>query len=190
MEDPDVFLLQLLHVICDRFPSLGVRESDDKPVLFQVGCPCKTSHPVSHLGFILLEEVEEALGTAEQWRRSALANCESHGSQHSAPGRLVSTKGGSGEKQVDADRFVCGNTWDFKNSLSLPHKCQNMVLEVVDIEENLWPTQLKHSPCITKFSLFMPAGKIWLEQIGRTCRLFGMHSTCLLRMSACGQWMR
>ena len=96
MEDPDVFLLQLLHVICDRFPSVGVRESDDKPVLFQVGCPCKTSHPVSHLGFILLEEVQEALGTAEQWRRSALANCESHGSQHSAPGRLVSTKGGSG----------------------------------------------------------------------------------------------
>ena len=144
MEDPDVFLLQLLHVICDRFPSVGVRELwDDKPVLFQLSCPCKTSHSVSHLGFMLLEEVEEALGTAEQkvekvsinhLREPWLSALSSRASrQHER------WKWWKQVERVDADRFVCSDTWDLKNFLSLLHKCQKMVLEVVEIQEDLGP---------------------------------------------------
>ena len=66
MEDPHAWMLQLLHVICERFPSVAVRDWDGKPIVFQVSCPCKTSHSVSHLGFLHLEEVEGVLGTAEQ----------------------------------------------------------------------------------------------------------------------------
>ena len=66
MEDPHVCLLQLLHVICERFPSVGVRDWNGKPIVFQVSCPCKTSHYVSYLGFLHLEEVEGVLGSS-QW---------------------------------------------------------------------------------------------------------------------------
>ena len=42
-------------------------------------------------------------------------------------------------ERVDADRFVCRNNWDLNNFLSLLHKCQKMVLEVVDVQDNLGP---------------------------------------------------
>ena len=42
MEDPRACLLQLLHVICERYPSVGLRDIDDKLLVFQVSCPCKT----------------------------------------------------------------------------------------------------------------------------------------------------
>ena len=60
---------------------------------------------------------------------------------------------------MDADRFVCGNTWDFKNSLSLPHKCQKMVLEVVDIEENLGWANIAQAFPLLHGVLFVHAGR-------------------------------
>ena len=33
---------------------------------FHLKCPCKRSHAVTHLGFLLLEKVESTLGSAEQ----------------------------------------------------------------------------------------------------------------------------
>ena len=72
MSDPTVPLLELLHVICERFPpvlddnylssmSLGSVE------FVQLRCPCQRSpHQVSQLGFLLLEEVEGALGSTKQ----------------------------------------------------------------------------------------------------------------------------
>lgn len=63
---PNVCLLQLLHLICESYPSMGVRWWDDQPISFQVSCPSKMSHFLSHLGFLLLEEVESVLGSVQQ----------------------------------------------------------------------------------------------------------------------------
>ena len=63
---PNVCLLQHLHLICESYPSMGLRWWDDELISFEVSCPSKISHSVSHLGFLLLEEVESALGFVEQ----------------------------------------------------------------------------------------------------------------------------
>ena len=68
MEDPNILLLDLLHVICERFPPIG-RENlrDDLSGFFQVSCSCEhTSHSVSPHGFLLLEAVEGVMETTEQ----------------------------------------------------------------------------------------------------------------------------
>ena len=61
MENPKLRLLELLDVICDQ--CVPVRRS-----IIQVSCPSPghISHSVSPFCFSLLEEVEQALGTAEQ----------------------------------------------------------------------------------------------------------------------------
>ena len=76
MKDPKQSMLELLHVICERFPPVfddayinhwghGYPSADVEFV--QLKCPCPRSpHQVSQLGFLLLEEVEGAFGSAEQ----------------------------------------------------------------------------------------------------------------------------
>ena len=61
MENPKLRLLELLDVICDQ--CVPVRRS-----IIQVSCrsPGHISHSVSPFCFSLLEQVEQALGTAEQ----------------------------------------------------------------------------------------------------------------------------
>ena len=69
-------LLELLHVICERFPPVLFKAEDNvypfspekggQPMAFHLKCPCKRSHAVTHLGFLLLEKVESTLGSAEQ----------------------------------------------------------------------------------------------------------------------------
>ena len=77
MKDPKMAMLELLHVICERFPPIfdevlmeqwGVGRYDVDCELVQLKCPgCPRSpHQVSQLGFLLLEEVEGAFGSGEQ----------------------------------------------------------------------------------------------------------------------------
>ena len=141
MEDPRACLLQLLHVICERYPSVGLRDIDAKPLVFQVSCPCKTSHSVSHLGFLLLEDVEAALGSVDQrvekvlveylqepWL-SALSSRASRQHERWKWWKMV--------ESVDAFRFLCGNQWDLENFLTMVKNCQRMALVVVDIQDDL-----------------------------------------------------
>ena len=68
MEDPNPLLLDLLHVICERFPPID-REglTEDLRGFIQVSCSCEdTSHTVSPFGFLLLEAVEGVMETTEQ----------------------------------------------------------------------------------------------------------------------------
>ena len=79
-ENPNPLLLDLLHVICKRFPPvdrddvpLEARGSPNSvnlipgPEFFEVGCACKdTYHAVCPYGFLLLEGVERIMGTTEQ----------------------------------------------------------------------------------------------------------------------------
>ena len=66
MENPKFYLLELLHVICERHPPNLRRRFAEGDQLFQVSCPCQDTHSVSHLGFLILEEVEGALGSKGQ----------------------------------------------------------------------------------------------------------------------------
>ena len=141
MEDQRACLLQLLHVICERYPSVGLRDIDDKLLVFQVSCPCKNSHSVSRLGFLLLEDVEAALGSVEQrvekvvveylqepWL-SALSSRASRQHERWKWWKMV--------ESVDAFRFLCGNWWNLENFLTLVKYCQRMALVVVDIHRDL-----------------------------------------------------
>ena len=62
-EDPLPHLLDLLDLICERFPPTGPTENGE---CVQVSCPRHGSHSVAPIGFQLLEAVEAALGTLEQ----------------------------------------------------------------------------------------------------------------------------
>ena len=67
MEDRQTSLLVLLHVIAERFvPVIYAPEVEDYPMAFYLRCPCKKTHAVNHLGFLLLEKVEGSLESAEQ----------------------------------------------------------------------------------------------------------------------------
>merc|ERR1712107_318954 len=67
MEDRQTSLLVLLHVIAERFvPVIYAPEDEDYPMAFYLRCPCKKTHAVNHLGFLLLEKVEGSLESAEQ----------------------------------------------------------------------------------------------------------------------------
>ena len=76
MEDPSPPLLDLLHVICERYPPDDRDEvpADEVPYnlipgpeLIQVSCTCKqASHEVSPTGILYLEEVERGMGTTQQ----------------------------------------------------------------------------------------------------------------------------
>ena len=64
--DPKFLQLELMHVICARFPPDEEDFSSSQTQLVRVRCPCNQTHEVAPLGFLLLEEVEAALGSTEQ----------------------------------------------------------------------------------------------------------------------------
>ena len=67
MDNRQAPLHLLLHVICERFvPVVYRQEDEDYAMAFHLRCPCKKTHAVKHLGFLLLEKVEGALDSAEQ----------------------------------------------------------------------------------------------------------------------------
>merc|ERR1712107_930813 len=67
MEDRQTSLLVFLHVIAERFvPVIYEPEVEDYLMAFYLRCPCKKTHAVNHLGFLLLEKVEGSLESAEQ----------------------------------------------------------------------------------------------------------------------------
>ena len=65
MKDPRLSILELLDTICERCPPLQEARGG-RTVFIQVRCPQHISHLVSPLGFLLLEEVEQAFGSAKQ----------------------------------------------------------------------------------------------------------------------------
>ena len=84
MEDPNPRLLDLLHVICQRFPPVARDDVPEEarsrwsngeirvneipgPEFIELSCTCRhTRHAVCPFGFLLLEGVERAMGTTQQ----------------------------------------------------------------------------------------------------------------------------
>jgi len=140
MEDRQTSLLVLLHVIAERFvPVIYAPKDEDYPMAFYLRCPCKKTHAVNHLGFLLLEKVEGSLESAEHevvkvslgegvlqepWL-SALAS------------RLVRQR--SSVTQIEAARFRSWAEGDLDNLLFLQQRCEKLSLTTLllwgDLEE-------------------------------------------------------
>ena len=131
MENPKAPLLALLHVICERFPPVLFRpEENGQPVIFHLSCPCKKSHSVTHLGFLLLEKVEDTLPSAEQKVDTVflgdldepwLSALESRASRQQ---RIV--------RKVEAGRFVFQpEDHTMEKLFSLQQNCQKLTFEEV-----------------------------------------------------------
>ena len=146
MEDRQTSLLVLLHVIAERFvPVIYEPEDEDYPMAFYLRCPCKKTHAVNHLGFLLLEKVEGSLESTEQevvkvslgkgvlqepWV-SALAS------------RLVRQR--SSVAQIEAARFRSWPEGDLDNLLSLQQRCVKLSLrtlwlkgDVGTLDQEVW----------------------------------------------------
>ena len=63
LDKTESHLLQLLDIICQRFPSNHTSAGPDQ---VKVACPCHEVHEVSTLGFLLLEMVERSAETCRQ----------------------------------------------------------------------------------------------------------------------------
>ena len=138
MKNPKASLLELLHVICERFPPVAYQSHevcDLKPMLFCVSCPCKRSHPVSHLGFLLLEEVEGALGSAlQELEKVYLLNIEE---PWLAAICSRMSRQQSAVQKLDAERFVCTNAGHTKALIVLQKSCKKQELEEVEVLGNI-----------------------------------------------------
>ena len=66
MKDPGSPLLDLLDLICEKYPSLKTNGKNRRTDFVQVRCPRHGSHSVSPAGFLILEKVEAALESTEQ----------------------------------------------------------------------------------------------------------------------------
>ena len=66
MKDPGSPLLDLLDLICEKYPSLKANGKNRRSDFVQLRCPRHGSHSVSPAGFLILEKVEAALESTEQ----------------------------------------------------------------------------------------------------------------------------
>ena len=125
MENPRLPLLELLHTICERFPPVIFRlEENGRPMAFHLSCPCKRSHAVTHLGFLLLEEVEGGLESAEQQVEKVFLGWL-WGSWFSALESRARRQQRSVNK-VEADEFVFEEEDYMEKLLSLQQNCQKL----------------------------------------------------------------
>ena len=136
MENPKVPLLELLHVICERFPPMiFLPEENGRPMAFHLSCPCKRTHSVTPLGFLLLEKVEGSLKSAEQQVDTVFVRWL-EGSFLSALKSRARRQQKSVSK-VEAVRFVCYEEEDMEKLVSLQQNCQKLTFGEVEIHEGL-----------------------------------------------------
>ena len=128
MENPKVPLVELLHVICNRFPPVLFKPAleNGRPMAFHLRCPCKSSHSVNHLGFLLLEKVEGALKSAEQEVETAFLQELIEPWLSSLDARVSRQQ--SSVNKVEAARFVCRKDEDMEKLISLQQKCKKLTI--------------------------------------------------------------
>ena len=135
MENPKSSMLELLHVICERFPPIfdqqfmsewghnGFARNAEFVQLKCPGCP-RSPHQMSQLGFLLLEEVEGAFGTAEQIvERVLIANFDE---TWFTPLNSRASRQSVMVKKVAVGDFYC-ETDDHLEELSLMNNCSFVV---------------------------------------------------------------
>ena len=137
MEEPQDCLVNLLDLICTRFP-IGesgrplryVKAANGKtvpvPEAVKVTCPNHTSHKVSSLGFLLLEEVEGALGSAEQsvqW----LGVAELEGILLSSLGARMRRQQLGARIKMELIDILCSNPQQAEDVLVIMKNCKRLI---------------------------------------------------------------
>ena len=64
--DPKPFLLDLLHLICEKYPPNKMTSYPNGYGQVEVAGCCNKTHSVSPLGFLILDKIETTLGSTEQ----------------------------------------------------------------------------------------------------------------------------
>ena len=123
MGKPESQLLELLHIICRRFPS---NKAGALPDLVKVSCQChEVSHDVSSLGFVLLEFVENSTGTSYQQVLSVYVWNIKHSIFPSLKSRLPSSGGKIG--QIRCIDFGFDTQEDAETFLALAKEAESVV---------------------------------------------------------------
>ena len=126
MKIPKLFLLELLDTICERFP-----QTTPSKDFVQVSCPRHAPHQVSILGFMLLEEIEGGVGTAEQnieLVRVEILNREPFSFLSALNARLSRQQQQGARAVVEVEQFWCRSTDDAQGLLDLGQRCQRIDL--------------------------------------------------------------
>lgn len=144
MKDSQDCLVNLLDLICTRFPTdesgrLYVKVANGKTVLLPeavvVTCPNHTSHKVSPLGFLLLEEIEEALGSAEQsveW----LGLAELEGILLSSLGARMRRQQLGVRTKMDLMDITCSNQQQAEDLLVLLQNCKRLSVRQLNVSDD------------------------------------------------------
>ena len=142
MENPEVSLLELLHVICNRFPPVIFKPEleNGRPMAFHLSCPCKSSHSVTHLGFLLLEKVEGTLKSAEQQVETVLLHFLSEPWLSALEARMLRQQ--RTVKKIEADAFptfpaAYDEQEDMGRLLSLQQNCRRLIIGQVIVRDCL-----------------------------------------------------
>ena len=138
MDNRQAPLLLLLHVISKRFVPVVYRpEDEDYPMAFHLRCPCRKIHAVNHIGFLLLEKVEDALESAEQeLDKVSLGRGDLEEPWLSAlASRLVRQR--SSVAQIEARLWAEG---DLDILLSLQQRCEKLSLTKLSLtgDQEVW----------------------------------------------------
>ena len=102
IDSPQLHLLDLLEIICQRFPP---RDWGEMARDVKVSCPSHKFHNVSALGFVLLELIEGALGSLEQKILSVFVCCISGPLSSALKSRMIRQEGV--RVKVNAFSLVC-----------------------------------------------------------------------------------
>lgn len=135
MENPKVSLLELLHVICNRFPPVifSAAEENGRPSAFHLKCPCKSPHYVTYLGFILLEKVEKSLNSAEQEVETVFLHHLSDPWLSALEARVSRQQ--KTVKKVEALTFLCDEVEEMDKLLSLQENCTTLTIPEVIVRQ-------------------------------------------------------
>ena len=124
MEDPKPHLMELLDLICERFPPHDYFH-------VQVSCPRHISHSVSTLGFLLLEDTEGALGSTVQKIKTVILY-EMEDPWLSALGARMSRQQEVIER-IRAVTFVCTSQTGAEATLAMLQKCEELDMQALNV---------------------------------------------------------
>ena len=149
MENPVPRLLDLLHVICERFPPvdrddvpLEARKSPSSvnvipgPEFIQVSCTCgDASHDVFPQGFLYLEEAERAMGTTEQKVERVVLDDLEEPCLEDLESRLLRQRYLGVDTTVDVAKLICNSKESAEAISNLMQHCQRVDVQISLVNE-------------------------------------------------------
>lgn len=136
--DPKSLQLELLHMICKKFPPFVEDSSAFGTPLdnVRVRCPCSQRHRVAPLGFLLLEQVEATLGSAEQIVDLVQTNLLEEPLMLGLSKRAVRQHGVLGAQGVLVTGTIrCNSVKSAEVFLSLAERCQKIYFQNLEVKE-------------------------------------------------------